>query len=77
MNINFKAKIFTKPSEVGFVSFCPDLDVWSQGDTEAEAKEMIQEAVQLFLESCWEMGTLHKVLKGIKISFEILKGEDE
>ena len=41
---------------------CPELDVASQGKTVAEARKNIAEAVQLFLEGCWEMGTLQQVL---------------
>jgi predicted RNase H-like HicB family nuclease len=34
----------------GFVSFCPELDVASQGDTIEEARANLVEAVELFLE---------------------------
>jgi predicted RNase H-like HicB family nuclease len=34
----------------GFVSFCPELDVASQGATVEEAKANLQEALELFLE---------------------------
>ncbi|MGI9337818.1 MAG: type II toxin-antitoxin system HicB family antitoxin [Gammaproteobacteria bacterium] len=46
----------------GYVVYCPALDVCSQGDTIAEAKKNIIEATQCFLEGCYEMGTLNKVL---------------
>lgn len=45
------------------VAGCPPLDVFSQGDTEEAAKENIIEALQLFFETCIEMGTLESVLK--------------
>lgn len=35
----------------GFVSFCPELDVVSQGDTVEEATANLKEAVELLLES--------------------------
>lgn len=38
----------------GFWSLCPELDVASQGDTVAEAKKMLREAVAGYLESCFE-----------------------
>lgn len=50
--------------EVGqYVSVCPALDLYSQGDTEAQAISNIQEAVSLFLETCYELGTLNQVLQ--------------
>jgi predicted RNase H-like HicB family nuclease len=35
----------------GFVSFCPELDVASQGDTAVEAHKNLREAVELLLET--------------------------
>lgn len=35
----------------GYVALCPELDVVSQGDTVAEARANLSEAVELFLES--------------------------
>ena len=35
----------------GYVALCPELDVASQGDTVAEARGNLQEAVELFLET--------------------------
>jgi len=34
----------------GFVALCPEIDVASQGETVEEAKQNLQEAVQLFFE---------------------------
>ena len=48
---------------VGCVSCCPALDVYSQGDTKEEALSNLREAVQLFISSCYERGTLADVLK--------------
>ena len=42
---------------------CEILDVHSQGKTEQEALDNLKEAVQLFLMSCFERGTLENVLK--------------
>ena len=39
------------------------LDVHSQGRTEDEAMKNIAEAIQAFVESCYERGTLEQVLK--------------
>ena len=46
-----------------FVSFCPPLDVYSQGPSEETALENLVEALQLFVESCYTRGTLDQVLK--------------
>lgn len=37
-----------------YVSICLDLDVASQGRTVRQAKQMLAEAVTLYLESCFE-----------------------
>lgn len=34
----------------GYVSFCPELDIASQGDTVQEARESLREALELFFE---------------------------
>ena len=58
----------TVPAEVRedadhFVSFCPALDVYSQGPSEDAALDNLAEALQLFVESCLARGTLDRVLK--------------
>jgi predicted RNase H-like HicB family nuclease len=35
----------------GYVSFCPQLDIASQGDTVQEARENLREALELFFEA--------------------------
>ncbi len=35
----------------GYVSLCPELDIASQGDTTLEARENLQEALELFFET--------------------------
>ena len=46
-----------------FISRTPVLDVCSQGDTEVSAIANLTEAIQLFLLSCFERGTLGTVLR--------------
>lgn len=58
----------TVPAEVRededhFVSFCPALEVYSQGPGEEAALDNLAEALQLFVESCLARGTLDRVLK--------------
>ncbi len=38
----------------GYVALCPEVDVASQGDTVAEARANLREALALFLESASE-----------------------
>ncbi|MBX9637592.1 MAG: type II toxin-antitoxin system HicB family antitoxin [Nitrosomonas sp.] len=35
----------------GYLSFCPELDIASQGDTVQEARENLREALELFFET--------------------------
>ena len=46
-----------------YVSACPPLDVLSQGKSAEAALANLAEALQLFIESCFERGTLEEVLK--------------
>lgn len=41
--------VITK-GEIAFVSYCPELGVTSQGQTEEEALDNLREAVELYLE---------------------------
>jgi predicted RNase H-like HicB family nuclease len=45
-----------------FVAESPELDIASQGCTKEEALRNLKEALYLFLETCFEMGTLDQVL---------------
>ena len=55
-----------------FIASCDPLDVHSQGKSDDEARRNLVEALQLFIESCYERGTLDTVLKqcGLKPSQE-------
>src|SRR3972149_1828415 len=55
VDVKRKAKVY--------VSRCSVLDLYSQGETEDEARENIIEAIRLFIVSCFEKGTLDSVLK--------------
>lgn len=35
----------------GYVALCPEVDIASQGDTVAEARDNLEEALELFFES--------------------------
>ncbi len=45
-----------------WVSACPGIAVYSQGQTEGEAKQNLHEAAELWFESCIERDTLHEAL---------------
>ena len=49
MNRQFTAVIEREGN--GYISFCPEVDVASQGDTVQEASANLREAVELFFES--------------------------
>lgn len=54
----------TFKEEDGWIVACfPHLDISSQGRTRDEAAKHLIEATQLFVESCYERGTLDVVLK--------------
>ena len=40
-----------KPEAGGYVALCPEVDVASQGDSVAEARENLKEALALFFET--------------------------
>ena len=45
-----------------YVGLCPELNVSSFGDDVEDAKGSLQEAIEAFIETCEEMGTLEEVL---------------
>ncbi|HKL80987.1 MAG TPA: type II toxin-antitoxin system HicB family antitoxin [Desulfobacter sp.] len=47
----------------GYVSLCPELDIASQGETVAEARDNLQEALELFFE-CASPEEIETRLKG-------------
>jgi hypothetical protein len=54
--------------EVGrFVAGSPELDVWSSGDTDVQARERASEAVILFLNEATEMGTVWQILRDARV----------
>lgn len=56
-----------------FTSLCPEFDVASFGHTIEEAKNKLQEAVELYLESAQGLGILSEILEeaGFVISDDI------
>lgn len=46
-----------------WVTGCPALDLFSQGENEEEAKRCLEEAIELWVEDCLERGTLDQALR--------------
>ncbi len=60
MDLRFTVRILREGG--AFIAHVPELDVSTCGDTEAEARRNIADAVQGFLESAREHGTLKEIL---------------
>jgi predicted RNase H-like HicB family nuclease len=43
-----------QPEDDGFVALCPELDIASQGDSVEQARDNLQEALELFFECASE-----------------------
>lgn len=65
MEVKFEISLRASVEKEGawYIASCPALDVHSQGKTERKALRNLYEALRLFIESCWERGTLDAVLK--------------
>ena len=48
--MNYQLTAVIEREDDGYVSLCPELDVASQGDSIEQAREHLQEAVELFFE---------------------------
>lgn len=48
--VRLTAEVWREPGDQAYTSMCPELDVWSMGDTPAEAVAMLREAVQGYVE---------------------------
>ena len=63
--INFALQVpvrTVKGADAPFVSCCPLLDVSAQGNTKAESRENLLQALTLFIETCYFAGTVDQVL---------------
>jgi len=63
IQFSVQVSIQVKREGMWFIASCPALDLHSQGRSEKEALDNVGEAIQLFVESCYERGTLEQVLK--------------
>ena len=62
--LRFEFKLPAKISKKGawFISWCPLLDVYSQGKSKKAALNNLEDALKLFIESCYQRGVLAQVL---------------
>ncbi len=63
MQLVIRVPVRVKKEGRYWIASCPALDVHSQGGTKSKALENLREALELFLETCIEMGTLGEVLR--------------
>jgi predicted RNase H-like HicB family nuclease len=63
MIMTMKLPMLVKKKKDWWIASCPILDVVTQGETEEKAKQNLNDALSLFLVSCFERGTLDSVLK--------------
>ena len=61
MNIEYNVQIWQEGKQ--FVAHAMPLDVMSSGSTPEQARQALYEAVDLFLETAAEMGTLDEILE--------------
>ncbi|MGH9379158.1 MAG: hypothetical protein ACRD2Z_00885, partial [Thermoanaerobaculia bacterium] len=54
---------YVREEEGEWVAGCPSLDVHTQADSKEEAQAALEEAVDLWLDSCLERDTLHTALR--------------
>ncbi len=58
-----------------YASWCPELDVASQGDNIEDAKKNLKEAVELYVETMIEEGNLSELLDKVGLTRNDLKKE--
>ena len=62
LEVNLKAYVRRETSR-RWIATCPQIDVVTQGATGDQAKACLQEAVELWFESCIERGVLDRALR--------------
>lgn len=69
-SIHIKLPISVKKKKKWFLASCEVLDVHAQGETKQQAIDNLKDTLELFLTSCFERGTLDKVLKDCGFSIK-------
>ena len=62
INVNLKCLIRFDPNSKNYVSWCPGLDLFSQGDTIQESEDSIKNSIILHLKTIFERKTAGKIL---------------
>lgn len=70
MNLEYTVQIWKEGAQ--FIAHAMPLDVMSSGRTVEAAREALEEAVDLFLETAAEVGTLEEVLQ--ECGFDLQEG---
>lgn len=65
--------IVVRKEQGRYSSWCPELDVASQGDTVEEARQNLQEAVELHVETMVENGDLNELLEKVGLTVQDLR----
>ena len=65
--------VIVKQEDKGYSVICTELNVASQGETFEEAIDNIKEAVELYIESAEEVGSLDEVLEQLGLTKDDLK----
>jgi len=63
VGFNMRVPVRVRREGEWYYSSCDVLDVHSQGRTDREAVHNLIEALQLFVETCYEQGSLEQVLR--------------
>ena len=61
-NIRVTADLISE-EEGGFTVYCPELDIYTQGDTEQECLENLRDAAELHLEEIGSPKNIRKVIR--------------
>lgn len=65
--------VIVKQEDKGYSVICSELNVASQGETFEESIDNIKEAVELYIESAEELGTLDEVLERLGLTRDDLQ----
>lgn len=63
VEIRVRLRCFARHDGERWVSRCPTLDLYSQGESESDAIDSLKVAVELWMESCLERETLPRALR--------------
>jgi len=69
-DMNLPIQIFKEEGFDEYIANCESLRICSQGSTVEEAKKMLVEAIEIFIEDCHQSGTLIDVL--LECGFQML-----